>query len=176
MSALGGQPGFRGGARPGAAARAAVRGEGWGRGRGLARPLGVVYRELRGGRRCGVAVRLPERLRNAAAPRCGAPLSGGRGWRAARGAVSAAKLEGALLAAAPQAPSSLRCPGLFSSLLFCEVKPDGATYEEMEPFCYVARLPFLSRPFLQGELHGRSDTGHHGQKGQHQEHVSDRPR
>jgi len=29
---------------------------------------------------------------------------------------------------------------------------------------------------LQGELHSRSDTGHHGQKGQHQKHVCDCPR
>lgn len=99
--------GLRGGARPGAAAWAAVRGEGWGR--GLARRGGGASftrssaaapwgsRSLLW-RRCGVAVgagRLPERLRNAAAPRSSAvrgspPERGGEdgGRSAARGALS----------------------------------------------------------------------------------------
>lgn len=85
--------GPRGGARPGAAAWAAVRGEGWGR--GLARRGGGASFTRSSAaapwgsrsplwRRCGVAAgagRLPERLRNAAAPRSsavrGPPPSGG---------------------------------------------------------------------------------------------------
>lgn len=85
--------GPRGGARPGAAAWAAVRGEGWGR--GLARRGGGASFTRSSAaapwgsrsplwRRCGVAAgagRLPERLRNAAAPRSsavrGPPRAGG---------------------------------------------------------------------------------------------------